>query len=83
VQVHLNVLYFLLADQQIILCLGWLRLAIVALGAPAPAKGESLRGAIGKCGVYPIFFTVYNMFFLMEKTMIMHDNFIGIVGAPF
>ena len=23
----------------------------------------SLRGAIGKCGVYPIFFTVYNMFF--------------------
>ena len=61
-QVHLNVLYFLLADQQIILCLGWLRLAIVALGARAPAKGGSLRGAIGKCGVYPIFFTVICFF---------------------
>ena len=82
-QVHLNVLYFLLADQQIILCLGWLQLAIVALGAPAPAKGEAFEVPSGNVAYTQFFFTVYNMFFLMEKTMIMQDIFIGIVGAPF
>lgn len=82
-QVHLNVLYFLLADQQIILCLGWLRLAIVALGAPAPAKGEAFEVPSGNVAYTQFFLQYIICFFLMEKTMIMHDNFIGIVGAPF